>query len=74
MNIFLSTGTCLLLFLVASVEANGYTCPGGMQPFKDTPTKGVCSCGKNWAEANGGKIKCGSSKKPKPPAPKVCNK
>ncbi len=35
-------------------------CPGGGEPFSDTPNPGECSCGKDWADANKGHTKCSS--------------
>lgn len=27
-------------------------CPAGMNPYADTPTEGICTCGTDWADAN----------------------
>jgi hypothetical protein len=48
----------------------GEQCPKGKTPFKDTPSKGVCSCGKDWADANKLGIRCGGGGSgPSPPLP-----
>merc|ERR1711865_709886 len=50
--------TCVAV--ACSDGSDGSTCGsvGGCCPFSDTPSKGQCSCGTSWSDANVNKIPC----------------
>lgn len=53
--------------------SDGSTCgsDGGCCPFADTPSKGQCSCGTSWSDANVNKIPCELTQQQPEPQPET---
>ena len=53
--------------------SDGSTCgsDGGCCPFADTPSKGQCSCGTSWSDANVNKIPCEFTQQQPEPQPET---